>query len=582
VGFTVGSNAPSVDEQEPPTQAEVAAQTTPQPPQLLGSVVVLVQPAVQQVWLPVQAGPPLQVVGATQAPFTQVSLGAQGLPQAPQFLGSLLVFEQPEGQHWSVPVQAGPPWQVAVHALLTHMLPATQVMPQPPQLSGSLVVSAQPRAQHWRLPVHTGPPLQVAVQVPPTQLAPAGQALPQTPQLLGSVSVEEHPVWQHCWVAAQAGPPLQVVVVLHMLLMHWLPKAQTMPQPPQLFGSLVGSEHPLGQHCCMPLQTEPPLHLVVHTLIWQSLPGGQAKPHEPQFWESLVVSLQPDLQHVWVPAQAGPPLQDWVQRPITQLLPGAQVTPQKPQLLGSLLSSTHTPPQLTVGAWQIMPPQAPPPSVNSQQAPFWQTLKPGGQTTPQPPQLLMSLVVSTQVVPALQQVSTPGQPVIVQFPVVIVQKPLTQESPPGQTLPQKPQLLGSLPVLTSQPSGILPSQSAKPGLQAVIAQAALWHEVDPLGTGPQAMPQPPQLLSSAVTLAQRTPQQTCVPGQPVAPQGPTHWPPEQLSPAGQTFPQAPQLLGSTPVSTSQPLATMPSQLPKPARQAPMLHAPDAQTGSALG
>ena len=232
------------------------------------------------------------------------------------------------------------------------------------------------------------------------------------------------------------------------------------------------------------------------------------------------------------------------------------------------------------GDGQTMPLQAMLPPLCTQQAPFMQRFDPGGQTTPQPPQLLRSPPVSTQVVPAAQQVSDPGQPLVLHGPAW--QKPPTQLPPAGQTLPQKPQLLGSVPVLVSQPSPISPSQSAKPALHAVIWQEEATHEELPLTTAPQAMPQPPQLLLSDWVLAHRAPQQTCPPGHPAGPHAPTQTPPEHASPAGHFLPQPPQLLGSEVVLVSQPLATTPSQLPKPERQPAMPQLPALQSGTALG
>ena len=58
---------------------------------------------------------------------------------------------------------------------------------------------------------------------------------------------------------------------------------------------------------------------------------------------------------------------------------------------------------------------------------------------PQPPQLLASELVSTQV--PLQSVVGGGQ-------TLVVQNPLLQASPFGQARPQPPQLLGSLWVST--------------------------------------------------------------------------------------------------------------------------------------
>jgi hypothetical protein len=76
------------------------------------------------------------------------------------------------------------------------------------------------------------------------------------------------------------------------------------------------------------------------------------------------------------------------------------------------------------------------------------------------------------------------------------------------TWPHVPQLLGSPPVLTSQPFGTRPSQSAKPGLQAAIVHIELEHPPVPLGTT-QTMPQPPQSAGLLVVLTSH-PSGTCM------------------------------------------------------------------------
>jgi hypothetical protein len=59
-------------------------------------------------------------------------------------------------------------------------------------------------------------------------------------------------------------------------------------------------------------------------------------------------------------------------------------------------------------------------------------------------------------------------------------------------------------------------------------------------------------------------------------------PPEHIDPFGHTTPQPPQAALSVRVSTSQPLAVLPSQLAKPALQLAMAQAPAAQLAVALG
>src|SRR5262249_1962722 len=99
----------------------------------------------------------------------------------------------------------------------------------------------------------------------------------------------------------------------------------------------------------------------------------------------------------------------------------------------------------------------------------------------------------------------------------------------AQALPQAPQFLPSTRMLVSQPLPAKPSQSAKPGLQAMLHAPELHAAV------------PFVLL--------------------------------------QTLPQAPQLLGVLRL-VSQPLLARPSQLPKPGLQA-ILHAPELHPAVAL-
>jgi hypothetical protein len=82
----------------------------------------------------------------------------------------------------------------------THVSPVAHPLPQKPQFFGSLVVSEQPVAQHCWVPVQAGPPLQFgggAWQVPPEQVSPGAQTLPQLPQLFGSMFTSVQPDEQH-------------------------------------------------------------------------------------------------------------------------------------------------------------------------------------------------------------------------------------------------------------------------------------------------------------------------------------------------------------------------------------------------
>src|SRR6185437_3767806 len=137
------------------------------------------------------------------------------------------------------------------------------------------------------------------------------------------------------------------------------------------------------------------------------------------------------------------------------------------------------------------------------------------------------------------------------------QMPLTQPSPLGHTLPQEPQLSGSVLMLVSHPFvALLPSQSAYPVEQvpphtpALQVTVAIWLDE-------QGRPHPPQLaglvctlvsqpsdcllaLQSAKPVAQ-TPLQTALPQVTVA----------MLSDEHVTL-QPPQLLGSLAIAVSQP------------------------------
>ena len=100
---------------------------------------------------------------------------------------------------------------------------------------------------------------------------------------------------------------------------------------------------------------------------------------------------------------------------------------------------THALPHITSGRVQLGLVQAPPPSKNSQQAPFWH-VRPDGQTAPHAPQLKGSLVVSMQ--PSVQQVSVPGH--LVTWHVGVWHTPDTHVVPALHCTPQPPQFCVSL------------------------------------------------------------------------------------------------------------------------------------------
>ena len=103
------------------------------------------------------------------------------------------------------------------------------------------------------------------------------------------------------------------------------------------------------------------------------------------------------------------------------------------------------------------------------------------QTLPQEPQLVLSVLVLTQL--PLQSVGCA---------VVHEQVPFAQVRGDAQALPQVPQLLLSLSTLTSHPSTMLLLQSPKLGRQ-VSVQAPLAHPRVALVAPGHTCPQVPQL-----------------------------------------------------------------------------------------
>jgi hypothetical protein len=184
------------------------------------------------------------------------------------------------------------------------------------------------------------------------------------------------------------------------------------------------------------------------------------------------------------------------------------------------------------------------------------------QMVPQAPQLLgLFEVLTSQPSPALPLQSARGA-----VQLLMPQTPFTQFGceplPPGQTLPQIPQLLTLLLVLTSQPFAGLPSQLAKPALQFSTQLPAL--QVGVALFVPQMLPQAPQLAVLLVRLAsQPSLSRPLQSAQPELQLAMAQVPPSHLGVAcgsRQTLPHEPQLLTSEVLLDSQPLAVLPSQL----------------------
>jgi hypothetical protein len=154
--------------------------------------------------------------------------------------------------------------------------------------------------------------------------------------------------------------------------------------------------------------------------------------------------------------------------------------------------------------------------------------------------------------------------------------------------PQAPQWV-TVVMATSQPLAGALSQSAVPAMQLTldVVQAEPAHTAMlPMGgVGQRLLHAPQWLMSPATVLTSQplasTPSQLAKP----APQAPrVQRPATQLAAAlanWQLLPHTPQLVTLVEVLTSQPLTALPSQLPKPELQAARVHAPAAQPATAL-
>jgi hypothetical protein len=247
------------------------------PPQLFGSVSMSVQPFRQHWSLPVQTGPPLQEAGAVQLPPTQVSPAGQAKPHWLQFCGSVFTSVQPVPQHWSTPVHPGPPLHCSVTTQWpeTHARPAPHFWSQPPQSSGLLDVSTHPAAQHAAPPVQAGPPWHEtgASHVPSAQLSLAAQTWVQLPQWVGSTFVFTHVSPQH------TSPPEQPLTWQPLGGWHAPPTqasrlGHARPQLPQSFGSVPSSMHPPPQQLRSEVHALPPAQDGTHSRSLQMSPFG--------------------------------------------------------------------------------------------------------------------------------------------------------------------------------------------------------------------------------------------------------------------------------------------------------------------
>ncbi len=197
-------------------------------------------------------------------------------------------------------------------------------------------------------------------------------------------------------------------------------------------------------------------------------------------------------------------------------------------------------------------------------------------------QLVVPLAGDTRAVPqapqwsGLVRVSTsqplPGAPSQSSKPVLHArpQRPVSQRAaalaPAGHTLPQVPQWDRLVRVSVSQPLAGLPSQLLKPAVQPAMPHTPALQEGVPLGTA-QTRPQAPQWrTSSASTVSQPLASMPSQSPRPMVQLATPHIPARQVGVAPEAVhatPQRPQWAGLTRTSVSQPLSGLLSQSPNP-------------------
>ena len=143
-----------------------------------------------------------------------------------------------------------------------------------------------------------------------------------------------------------------------------------------------------------------------------------------------------------------------------------------------------------------------------------------------------------------------------------------------QAVPQLPQLVTLVLKFASQPLFALPSQFPNPALH-VGTHTPVVHVVDPLGFV-QPLPQEPQLDTDVFVLTSQPvdarPSQFPNPVLQAMVHAPSEHPGEPFVPL-HAEPHAPQCEALVSVLVSQPFTALPSQLPKPALQAPSVQTP---------
>lgn len=254
---------------------------------------------------------------------------------------------------------------------------------------------------------------------------------------------------------------------------------------------------------------------------------------------------------------------------------------QAPQFVGELTKETSQP--LALAESQLPKPalHAPSPHVPAEHvAPAFAN----AHTVPHAPQLRTDVLRLTSH-PFVESPSQSWKPTLHEKPQVPALHKRIALARAGQAFPHAPQLLRSTVTSLSQPFATEASQLPRPGEQAAMPQTPAEQAPEAIG-GAQFMPQPPQFAMDVVVLV----------SQPFAAllsqfaKPAAHTPSAQLdatqtAPAlanAHTFAQAPQFETDVVVSVSQPVATIPSQSPRPTSHVDRMQTPALHTAPAPG
>jgi hypothetical protein len=373
----------------------------------------------------------------------------QAVPHTPQFRRSACRYTQVPAQFVNGDEQT--------HLPPAHVKLPGQATPQKLQLlllvdrSAHVVPQSEVPERHWA----THWPLEQYGVV-------AGQALPHTPQLaLSDVRSTQLPRPSVPGAAHWVSPEGHV----QARFTQSPPAAQMIPHALQLLGSMARLvQTTIGVSPCIggvmqvvrPASPQP----ATHVPPLQVLPPGHALPQAPQLLGSVSVLMQ-RLPHSLV----DPPQ---LHTPPTQFWPVPHAVVHEPQWPMSVTRSTHALLQLVSGFPASFEPHT------SVHAPVEHVGVAGGQTSPQPPQLLGSLCMAVH--EPLQMMPPFGHP----------HTPAWHVNPVPHCERQVPQFELSVFRSTQTPPHIV-----KPGLHAHAP-------AEQVALGPHLMPQPPQLLTSFV------------------------------------------------------------------------------------